>query len=116
VVCRDVGFQLREDLEAVELRHHHVEQDEVRSLAARFGERVLAVDRDDHLIAALAERNLAGLSKNAIVLGEENARRRRHPAFSSRSLPTRSQISCSEKFDLIQYSTAPSVDAFRISK
>src|SRR5262245_27498994 len=83
---------------------------------ARLLERVLACDRRDHVVTASAERHLAGLSKNPIVLGEEDPRRLGHPAFSSSSLPTRSTISCSEKFDLIQYSTAPSVDAFRISK
>ena len=58
------------DLEAVDARHHHVEDDEVEGVLGEALERLLAVDGRDDLVAVLPQRDRRGASGST-------ARRRR---------------------------------------
>ena len=60
------------DLEAVEPRHHHVEQDEVGSQECRPFERDLTVAGDRHLVAGGAQVHLDEAGDVGIVVDDED--------------------------------------------
>ena len=59
--------------EAVDLWHHHVEQDQVGFLAAGLGERLLAIGRKDHPKALRHQQVLEHVAHGELVLGDEDA-------------------------------------------
>ena len=56
--CAGIGAQGFADLEAGFLRHHHVEQDQIRIEAGDAGKRLLAVTGDRHLETLLLHQEL----------------------------------------------------------
>ena len=94
-------LRLRQDVEALHLRHDHVEQDQIGLVLARLGQRVLAVDGGNDGVALLLQRRLAGLPEDPVVFGEQDALALM-TGFPSSALDTRSQSSWSDRFDLIQ--------------
>jgi hypothetical protein len=71
-----IGAQPSADLDAVEPRHHDVEQDEIGRRLARGGQRLLAVGRGDDVVAGAGEPRLQDLHVRRVVVDDEDARRR----------------------------------------
>ena len=61
------------DLEPVEPRHHHVQDDEVERLLGEPRERLASVRRPDHLVAVLLQRVAQRASGCLLVIGEQDA-------------------------------------------
>jgi hypothetical protein len=78
------------DLEPVELRHHHVEEDQVRMLRAGEAERLLAIGRRQELVAVDSEASLENVDVGWVVVGDEDPRGRSH-FKSSRILASRAR-------------------------
>src|SRR6185295_18046954 len=102
-------LQRPQHLEALQLRHDQVEQDEVRRLRAGEPQRLLPVDRRDDDEAVLAERRFGRPAQEPVVLGEEDprGRYRAHPP-PDRSWTMRSPSACSERSAFTKYPTTPS--------
>ncbi len=75
---RGVGFQLLDRGDAVELRHHDVEQHEIGQLVVNHRERRLAVAGGDHLVALAFEAHLQDLDIVRHVVDDEDQRRLAH--------------------------------------
>ena len=61
------------DFDAVELRHHDVEQNEVRPMLARDRQRLLAVARMQHLIAVRLQPRRQNIAIGLVVVGDQDA-------------------------------------------
>src|SRR6266851_5719786 len=61
-----------QDVEPLELGHDDVEKHEIRTLRARDPQRLLAVDRREHLEPVLAQPRLGRPAQEAVVLREED--------------------------------------------
>ena len=81
---REGGIRLEPptDLEAVELGHHHVEEDQVRVFLAGKRERFLPVRRRQDLVAVDGEASLEDVDVGGIVVGDEDPRGRSHSRCS----------------------------------
>src|SRR6185503_3393448 len=76
------------DLEAVAARHHHVEQQEVGPELLRQPERLLAVARHPHLVAAAAHQELERDHDARLVLRDQHP----HAALPSLASPTSGRV------------------------
>ena len=83
---RCVLLELLEHRDAVELRHHDVEQDEIGLELARAHQRILAVDRRDDLVALRVEPDAQHFQIGRIVVDDQDSRR------SSQARPPRRQV------------------------
>ena len=68
------GAQPPADLEAVHLRQHHVEHDEVEGLLGEARERLAAVGRLHDLVAVALQRERQQRLDRLLVVDEEDAR------------------------------------------
>ena len=68
-----VGLELLADLEAAELRHHDVEQDQVGLERGDLVERVAAVDGHGDLAVEPAQIGLQQFDVGLIVVGDQNS-------------------------------------------
>jgi hypothetical protein len=85
--CR-VRAQPLADLDAIEPRHHDVEQDQVGKLIARGDQRLLAVGCGDDLVALAGEPGLDDLDVGRVVVDDEDAWGSSHgPILQERTLP-----------------------------
>ena len=69
-----LGAEAAADLEAVDARHHDVEDHEVEALAGEGLERLLAVARGDDLVALLLEGEAQQLEDRLLVVDQQDAR------------------------------------------
>jgi CHASE3 domain sensor protein len=69
-----VGPQAPANLEAAELGHHQVKQDQVRQKLPCSGQAFFAVGRRDHLVALAAQPGLQNLDVGRVVVDDEDAR------------------------------------------
>ena len=65
------------DLEAVQLRHVDVQEQQVEAALFRQGQRLPAVVRQPHAVAASREQSLQELRVDLVVLGHQDVQRRR---------------------------------------
>ncbi len=70
-----IGLEPAAHLDAVELRHHDVEQDEVGQMLRGGGERLLAVGGLQQLIALRREPRHQDVAVGLVVVDDQNARR-----------------------------------------
>ena len=82
---RGIGLQLLYGLDAVELRHLDVEEDEVGQLLADDGQRRLAVAGGDHLVVLAFEPQLQDLDIVGHIVDDEDQRRRTHKVVPVRA-------------------------------
>ena len=75
---RSIGFEPPRHLDPVELRHHDVEQNQVRLDLARLCERFLAVDRGHHFVALALEPELGDVDIGLVVVDNQDAGRIAH--------------------------------------
>ena len=75
---RRILLELLERRDAVELRHHDVEQHEVGLVLAHARQRLFAVGRRDHLVAVRLQAHADDIEVLRHVIDGENARRRSH--------------------------------------
>ena len=75
---RGIGTQSAADLDAVESRHHHVEQDEIGQLLAHHGKRLRAAARGHDLIAVGGEPRPHDIHVRRNVVDDEDARGSTH--------------------------------------
>ena len=75
---RPLLAELAHDLDAVEVRHDDVEQDDVGADFLRLGERILAAGRGDDAEALLAESDRDELRDPWFVIGDEDEWLRTH--------------------------------------
>ena len=80
---RRIRLEPLHDLDAVELRHHHVEQHEVGQLGADLFERLLAIAGNDDVIAEAFEAGPDDIDIVRHVVDDEDFRRLTH--FASRN-------------------------------
>src|SRR5207248_3477790 len=71
---RGARAELTADLEAVDLRQHYVEHDEIEVALAEAVERLVAGGRGHYLVAVLAQREREQLLDCMLVVDEEDAR------------------------------------------
>ena len=71
---RGVGLQPLAGLEAVDVGHHHVEQDQVGHDALRDRDGVLGAPRCEQAIAAAVERLIENLEVGGVVVHQQNLR------------------------------------------
>jgi hypothetical protein len=84
---RSVAFQATANLESVEFRHHHIEQDEVRQKCFGGGDRLLAIRSFAQRITLGREPRREDVTVGFVVVDDQNARRIVHdlaPDGSSR--------------------------------
>ena len=70
---RRVRLEPPADLDAVELRHHDIEQDEVGPLLARHRQRLFAVAGVQHLIAARLQPRRQDVAIGLVIVGDQDA-------------------------------------------
>ena len=70
-----IGLELFADLEAAQLGHHHVEQDQVGLERGHFGQGVATVDRHGNFAVEAAQIGLEQLDVRPVVVGDQD------PAF-----------------------------------
>jgi len=68
---RGIGLDLLTDFEAALLRHHHVEQHQIRAVAADALDRLLAVVGDQHLEAFALHQELERNDDVRLVVGNQ---------------------------------------------
>ena len=69
-----IGLDLPAGFDAVDLRHHDVEQDQIRMMLPGGGDRLLAIGRFDELVALPPEAGAEDVAIGLIVVDDENAR------------------------------------------
>ena len=75
---RGIGTQAPTHLEAVELGHHDVEQDQIRSMLPGGCQPFLAIGRGEDLVAFRDQSSLQDLDVRRVVVDDEDARRGSH--------------------------------------
>ena len=78
-----------DDLEAVQLRHVDVQEQQVEGALFRQGQRLPAVVRQPHAVAAPGEQLLQELRVELVVLGHQDVQRRRGRDRRRSGLPAR---------------------------
>ena len=73
VLVARVAFELLADFEAAELRHHDIEQDEMRLERRHFVQRILAIDRDGRFDIETCQIRFEQLDVRLVVVGDQNA-------------------------------------------
>ena len=73
-----VGLELATGLDAVQLRHHHVEQDQIGMVQPRHRHGFFAVGRFQHIVALRTKAGAQDVAIGLVVIDNENARRRMH--------------------------------------
>ena len=69
-----IGLQAGAGLEAVHLRHHHVQQDQIRDGTLRDGDGVLAAPRGEQAVAVALERLIEDLKVRGVVVHQQDLR------------------------------------------
>ena len=67
-----IGLQPAARVEAVHLRHHDVEEDQIRDRALRDGDGVLAASRGEQTVAVALERLIEDLEVGGIVVNQQD--------------------------------------------
>ena len=67
-----VGLDLLEQLQAVDLRHHDVQEQQVRALLLELAEQSFPAGRDHHLVPLVLQDPAEGADQRLVVVGEEN--------------------------------------------
>ena len=75
-----IGLHPLQELEAVHLGHHDVEQQQVELLGAQMVEEMLAPRDGEHLVAVLLEDPGQGAGERLVVVGDEDLGSDRHSA------------------------------------
>ena len=71
------------DFDAVDFRHHDVEQDQVGRRVPRCGERLLAVGGGDDLVSISRQTRPHDAKIGGVVIGDQDARRSPHRSPSA---------------------------------
>ena len=71
--CRRIGLQLPADFQAVDQRHGHVEEDDVRSVSVNGSESGCAVGSEHHIVTVGAEEAMKEGADALPVIGDQHA-------------------------------------------